>query len=267
MKYLVKDLSRLTGLSPARIRKWQERYSLLQPDVGTNGYHYYSSDDLFVLQRINRELERGEPLARIVERGREGILSGRIADGFSESDRENIALISQGKFTTLATHFDGQCQALGLAGALHGPMREMVHLVGSAWELGYLGVADEHAFSRWFSGYVEKLIDIYRPSDPPTWLVVTYPEDEHEIGALLHFCDLLQRGGSARFCGQLPERDLFRELAGHGYQKVSISVVLPRTERELASLRNRILARFPDISVLFGGVGYRARVSPVDDEI
>lgn len=260
MKYLVKDLSRLTGLSPARIRKWQERYGLLDPEVGSNGYHYYSSDDLFILQRINRELEKGEALARIVQKGRDEILTGRLNNGFNDADRQWISLISKGDFSSLAERFDAERRDSGLSVTLRGPVHDLICLVGDAWETGYLGVADEHAFTRWLSGYLAHLTEPVRGTTPYQWLVVTHPEDVHELGALLHYCDLAGRGVAVRFCGNLPERDLLRELAGRSYRKLSISVVMPRQERELMSLKKRIKTRFPNLSVLFGGEGYRRRV-------
>ncbi len=260
MKYLVKDLARLTGLSPARIRKWQERYNLLRPEVGANGYHYYSSDDLFVLQKILRQLESGGTLSGLVEAGREGIFSARVEEGYDENQRECIALLAQGYYSRFKDNLDLKAKKIGMGKLLRGPLVELVRLVGSAWEAGYLGVADEHAFSRWFFGYVETLVAPMRIAVDPVWLVVVYPGDAHELGALLHYGDLLRRGIPARFCGPLDERDLMRELSGRAYRKLSVSVVMPRTDRELRSLRNRVRARFPGVSVLFGGMGYRSTV-------
>lgn len=74
MSYLIKDLSRLSRLSPARIRKWQERYGIFTPVRGENGYWYYTEQDKALLLGMKERLDRGEKLKDIIALGRDGLL-------------------------------------------------------------------------------------------------------------------------------------------------------------------------------------------------
>ena len=84
MSYLIKDLSRLSKLSPARIRKWQERYTIFEPVRGENGYWYYTEQDKDVLLGMKTRLERGEKLKDIIALGRDGLL-----ESTTEGEAEN----------------------------------------------------------------------------------------------------------------------------------------------------------------------------------
>ncbi len=69
MKFLIKDLSRMTSFSPARIRKWQERYRIFDPTQGSNGYWYYSNEDYLVLRSIQQRLAMGQKLNSVMGLG------------------------------------------------------------------------------------------------------------------------------------------------------------------------------------------------------
>lgn len=253
MEYLIKDLSAMTGLSPARIRKWQERHRILEPRSAANGYWYYSNDDFFVLRNIARRLKDGETLRKILEAGRASLLAPDPVgtEDFTQREWAFIQAVGKGDNSALESHlwrapeeaFDAWQSRLS---------RAMV-IVGAAWERGYVSVADEHAFSAWFSGFYLNGIGRQNGSGRPEWLVVSFPGDEHTLGALLRFGEIVHEGGAARFCGMLPEKELVGELYSQDYKKLSISVVMPRPRADLDNLYARIKARFPALEIEFGG--------------
>lgn len=258
MKYLVKDLARLTGLTPARIRKWQERYGVLSPTVGENGYHYYGNDDLFVLKNLQRELDNGAALATIMRLGREGLLQTPKADLFAADEWKIINHVAAGEYNRMRIKLNSLRKGKSFRAFARDVARPILVLIGRAWENGLLSVADEHAFSHWFKGYVRQLIEKTIEDGPSKWLVVTHPEDEHELGALLYYGGLLSMKAPARFCGNLPEDELMRELYNGHYRKLTVSLAMPRKRGELKNLKRRLLTRFPGLQVHFGGSGWRA---------
>ena len=260
MKYLIKDLARITGLGPARIRKWQERFGLLQPDSAPNGYNYYSNEDLFVLQNVQRRLEAGEPLEQVAQLGRAALLSAPEDGQFNASEWRLLNDVAEARFEHLGAELHAKKKrvtARAWNARVLGPLCE---LVGRGWASGVISVADEHAFSRWFSTFYNRTLAKPDAARAPIWLVVTHPEDEHELGALMHYGRLLELGVPARLCGRLPEEELFRELQAGAYRALSISVVIPRPERALLNLKARIGKRFSGVNVLFGGWGWRHRI-------
>ncbi len=256
MKYLIKDLAEITGLSPARIRKWQERFRILEPETGSNGYHYYTNEDLFVLTNISRELEKGSPLNAVIKRGRGALLEPPADGEFTREEWNLITAISSGAFQQLATYMRGM-KTGSIKTWVKNHLHPLVVLVGRAWQRGVLKVSDEHAFSRWFQGFFMESVAHLQRDARPNWLVAVHPDDEHELGALMHYGILLEYGVAARFCGRLPENELTRELQAHPYRKVTISVINPRGMDELNRLKERIRNVEPGVSVVFGGGGYR----------
>ena len=262
MKYLIKDLSKMTGLTPARIRKWQERYKILKPETLDNGYHYYDNNDLFVLKRIANELEKNIPLSKILALGRDKLLEPVSQEGFSADELKKIQIIASGKYRTLEVELNRLHKEQSFSSWVKSSLHPLIVLTGKGWERGYISVADEHAFSRWFYSYFSEHIKKFKDKESKSfdWLVVVYPEDEHEIGALLHYGELLSKGVSARFCGRLPEDELIKELYSGNYRFLTISAVVPRKVSEFESLKKRIQDRFENIKIVFGGYGYRKKI-------
>lgn len=254
MEYLIKDLSKLTGLSPARIRKWQERFQILEPHCATNGYWYYSNKDLFILKNINMLLLQGQSLTKIMEQKRTGLIELPANNfSFSPDKRNFIQAISENNFCNLQTQlrkdktetFEAWVKRLSYS----------LILVGEAWEKGVISIADEHSFSSWFIGFFRDFINKYETYRKSSCLVVSFPGDEHTLGALLHYGLLIIHGKATRFCGMLPEQELFRELSSGGYSEVSISVTIPREMKVIQNLITKITKRFKSIKISVGGSG------------
>lgn len=58
-KYRIQTVAQITGLSPALIRAWEARYSLVTPARTAAGYRLYSDEDVAVLQGAQRLIQRG----------------------------------------------------------------------------------------------------------------------------------------------------------------------------------------------------------------
>lgn len=82
MKYTVKKLADLAGVSPRTLR-YYDRKGLLKPDaVGANGYRYYGERSLLRLQQILFYRELDLPLAEIRDlMGRRGFSAARALEG------------------------------------------------------------------------------------------------------------------------------------------------------------------------------------------
>ncbi len=262
VKFLIKDLSRLTGLSPARIRKWQERFRLLAPVQADNGYHYYDNDDLRILLSVQERLSAGHKLKSIITLSRNELLSSQVL--FRDEEWSLLNAISRSEFRTLEGHFNNALESYSLPQWIRKSVHPAVMLTGEAWSKGILSVADEHAFSHWLRGYILSRVQWLQTNQPPLWLVTSFPGDEHELGALLHYARLLYYRVPVRFCGMLPEEHLIKELQKEQYRSVSVSVVIPRKREEIERLRNRIKEETGVRHVHFGGYGYKRTLSLKD---
>ena len=257
MNFLIKDLSRMTNFSPARIRKWQERYRIFEPTQGSNGYWYYTNDDYRVLRALQQRLAAGEKLQQVMALGRQSLLRTPIDQDLTEAQWSLIQLVKDRRFSAARAMLDKKRKQLLYGQWIRRIVQPACVTVGLAWEKNLLTVSEEHEFSRWLMAYLLESADNAARDDEATWLVVSMPGDEHELGALMHYCLLRSRGRPARFVGMLPEEELLKDLRDHIYHRVSISVVMPVTQKKLDSLRKSMQQVAPMTRLLFGGYGLK----------
>ena len=65
--YFIQQVSDMTGLSKQVIRKWEERYNLVQPKRLENGYRIYSEVDINSLLSVKTLSGQGHSVKRAVE--------------------------------------------------------------------------------------------------------------------------------------------------------------------------------------------------------
>ena len=68
-RYRIKSVATITGLSTHVIRKWEERYALIQPIRSKNGYRTFSEEDIQILLFLQTKLQDGETIGQIAQVG------------------------------------------------------------------------------------------------------------------------------------------------------------------------------------------------------
>jgi MerR family transcriptional regulator, light-induced transcriptional regulator len=64
--YNIQQVSNITGLSKQVIRKWEERYQVIQPQRLDNGYRIYSANELNILLKMKSLIEMGQTAKQAV---------------------------------------------------------------------------------------------------------------------------------------------------------------------------------------------------------
>lgn len=255
MKFLIKDLAKMTDINPDRIRKWQERYHILNPEIGKNGYYYYNNEDLKILLFIKKELKTGKRIKQIIENYKKNKSVNFFENEFTSEELTIINLISNFDYKPIEKHLSSVLNKEGFYKWLR-EIHKLILLTGKAWEKDLISISDEHSFSNWLKGNLLTYVVRNIPEKKVIWLVCTFPGDEHELGAILHYVKLLKFKVPARYVGNLPKEELLRELKINQYKYLSISVVMPRKWKELQKLKEEI-QKIGNIKVLFGGYGYK----------
>ncbi len=256
MKYLIKDLANISELHPDRIRKWQERFHFLRPELGKNGYYYYSNEDLKILLYVKNEILKGKKINEVVSKPREEILKEiYYSNEFSKEELNIIEAISNFKYIDIEKRLISLYKKQGFYAWLK-EIHRLIILTGKAWEKNFITISDEHSFSNWLKANILTYVVRNFPSTKPIWLVCTFPGDPHELGALLHYVKLLKFKVPARYVGNLPKEELLKEIKMNNYRVVSISIVLPKKWSVVKNLKAQI-EKFGSIKVLFGGYGYK----------
>ncbi|MCB1176646.1 MAG: MerR family transcriptional regulator [Leptospiraceae bacterium] len=256
MKYLIKDLSKMTGIKGFTIRKWQERYSIFDPKLASNGYWYYTNEDYIVLTRIVNFLNRGERISSIVSRGRDYLLSYKNSEGYSNIEKKIIYHIIKNEYEEISHYLDEELERNTHKNFIRYQLRNIMILVGRAWNDGLVSVADEHSFSRWMEGYIYNISNKFGTTENPVWLVTSFPGDNHELGALMYYSLLRSRNIPAKFVGTLPLEHIIKELNNSDYKAISLSLALAQPIAKIEKVKSKILRKTNIKKVFFGGRGY-----------
>ncbi len=255
MRLTAKRLSELTSVPAANIRKWRERYNILSPERGENGYLYYTSEDYRVVLSIRKLLDAGNKLSSVMQRGREQLLSIAPKSDYTPEDLETLELIIEGRFAELGHRLDTQLQLQNTDQLIRKKIWPLTVLIGEAWESGFITVATEHAYSRWMMGYLSQMATRLNRRQSGARLFIAFPGDEHELGAMMHFVMMTDIGQGGRFSGSLPMEKLLEEL-GHGdYDELHVSATIPRQRNEIDKFVSAVHKKFPRIKVKIGGAG------------
>ncbi|MBE7439340.1 MAG: MerR family transcriptional regulator [Spirochaetales bacterium] len=254
MQYLIKDLSRLTGLPPARIRKWQERYDILRPAMGTNGYYYYHNDDLRLLNYLKQETSRGRSISEVIAVGRSALLKESLQ---TNDLSESLQAVIRGDYSMFSFHKEFSGDGRSLRTWLRTVLRPLLVQIGIAWEAGHLSVTAEHLFSRWISAAIYSMLDTLPPAVGRRILCAVYPGDEHELPGLLLHTLLRSYGAASVFVGQLDAVELRRELTSHpSYERLYITSTMPRAATQLQNFKERVGQGMPHLKIRIGGAGW-----------
>lgn len=255
MRLTAKRLSELTSVPAANIRKWRERYNILCPERGENGYLYYTSDDYRVVLSIRKLLDSGHKLSAVMQRGREQLLSLSPKSDYSTEDMQTLELIIEGRFSELGQRMDAILQLQNVDHLVRKKIWPLTVLIGEAWESGFITVATEHAYSRWMMGYLSQMATRLNRRQSGERLFVAFPGDDHELGAMMHFVLMTEAGHGGRFSGSLPMEKLLEEL-GHGdYDELHVSATIPRQRGDIEKFVTAVHKKFPRIKVKIGGAG------------
>lgn len=181
--YEIQQVAELTGLTPARLRAWENRYEVVRPSRQSNGYRAYTGEQVALLRAYARLVAKGDRIGDLVaargaviaraaeERSAHPVI-GPLIDAVRALDRPRLER--------------GMAEALGRRG-LEGFVREVVlplaEVVGEEWALGTMTIAAEHVASE---VVVQALKEAMRPARPgaPLLIAAGLPGERHEWGIL-----------------------------------------------------------------------------------
>jgi len=272
--YSIRAASRLTGISPDKLRIWERRYGFPAPLRTATGLRVYSDEDVARLALVTRAMEAGyrasdaiaatpEELKRFVAEAAEPaqsapagvadtaeilrLLEDDRAEAVRDALRQSVATLGPKRFVTeLAT--------------------PLVRAVGDAWHDGTLGVRHEHLFSATLSAQLRLLLSAYeQPWGGPVALLTTLPDERHGLGLEMAALYLALSGFTIRMLGvDTPIDEIVEAAQGLRADVVGISVSSAADAREAAAAVRSLLGRLPPHVELWLG-GRTGVALPVED--
>jgi DNA-binding transcriptional MerR regulator len=260
--------SRLTGVSPERLRAWESRHDAIQPIRTPGGSRRYSASDLDRIRALRRlteggcriaelaDLDTAELLAQLEAEAGEGQAAGTASIGCAIYERAR-PMIEALDAAGLRTFFGERIERLGVVGFARTEALALAVEVGERWERGELAISAEHlATDVLRSLLMEKLRAWEADGLGPRILFATPSGEHHDVGLLVAALVAAAQGASVLFVGaDVPDADLAATACATRADVLALGfVVMDRAQMEarLAVLRSQLPDR---VALWLGGRG------------
>ncbi len=197
LRYPIRAVSKLTGISVDTLRAWERRYRVVEPERDERG-RLYSETDLERLKALRQAVEQGHAIGRVaalttaelrtlLARGPEPIPYDGPAPAGVPTDLSVLqgaverfdAAALRRELTRLAAVLPARTLAREVA-------LPLMHLVGEAWHEGKLTVAQEHLVTAELRSLIGALARLHAvPENAPRLLLATPAGEQHELGTLV----------------------------------------------------------------------------------
>lgn len=257
----ISAVSEATGVPTVTLRAWERRYDFLQPHRTPKGHRLFSVEQINLIRRVTALINSGIPVSRVGDLIRqETLLSAR--DGGShvetwESAREDmLAAVKNFDEKHLDEIYERSLSHFSETRVTEQLIIPMLKRLGTSWQKGDTGVAEEHFFSiyirnklgaRWHHGQ--------RTIAGRRLVVSCMPGERHEYGLLFFALVARSRGFDPILLGaDMPIQELAKVARKTGSAGIVISSTIQPgwqlVERDLRSL-----ARDVEVPVFVGGAG------------
>ena len=271
MKYTIKTVAQMTGLSVHTIRAWERRHHVLSPTRTITNRRVYEDAEVEQLRLLGRAVEFGHAIGQISHLSTEELRSltefsvgterHPSSPSVSASTSSGFLIACESAMDRMAA--DSLEQTLVRAGAvlgmtelLEGVVVPLVERISVRWTEGTTTIAQEHMATAVLRAYLEGVrTSMHAPTQAPRLLVTTPRNQFHEIGALIVSIVASIEGWNVTYLGpNLPAEEIAnatRQCAAHA---VGLSIVFPNDDPTLADelkLLHKSLG--PAVSILIGG--------------
>ena len=208
-QFRIGQLAARTGVEPDRLRKWEARYALLQPERSAGGFRLYSREDERRVRLMQRHLARGYAAAEAAELARQGIVSPAPARLGTRLTGPVIARSHGLLRDALADYDEGAAQralddlfaAFSVEAVLRDAVLPFMREVGNDWEDGHLAPSQEHFLSAIVEGRLMALARGWGSGSGRRALLACPAGEAHTIGLIAFGIALSQRGWRITYLG------------------------------------------------------------------
>ncbi len=252
-------LTHRTGVPPDTIRKWEQRYSVLQPARTAGGQRRYSELDVARVEWLKARLEEGYRIGEAakllgsgypVVAGTQGELVDALVEATVRADVNGLARLVEQALS-----------APSLEDAFVGSLTPALSEVGALWEQGQIGIAQEHLATGMVRSALQRLLSDPRDGLRGTAVLACAPGEHHEIGLLMLAVLLRADGWQIAYLGADTPCAAALALAGTvDARALCLSATLATSAQALVETLSgeRLPAR---LSVVIGGAGAPKRMT------
>ncbi|MGB0203479.1 MAG: MerR family transcriptional regulator [Neptuniibacter sp.] len=255
--YSIKVIAEESGIKPATLRKWEERYGFPMPVRNPNGARSYTERDLEQLKSVKTMIDRGlRPSA---------IFSNKLIDTkpvksdktFSAEVEKVYSLSKAGLFEEsleLLKSFQNSLSTLEFVETICAPLAVKV---GEGWAEGDIPVYIEHAISEQIHAVLTIDQSCFYDTDAPLALLCTLSNEHHTLGLKMANAILNDAGCRTIYLGAgLPVSEIVDAVESFKPEYVGISITTNTSPRIITKQIDLLRSKLPaNITILLGGSG------------
>lgn len=261
--YSIRSVSRITGLSPERIRSWESRYAVVTPERSSNGRRSYSERDMSRLQLLADAIRMGQSISEIADLTEDALRKLVEAGSDTAIQPDTATLVTRIIDDLTVLNIQGCDAALSAAminlepwQAVETVIKPLLHRVGDLWQSGTINVGQEHLISSLVRQRLDSALQLMpRPSHRPLILFTTLGGEHHELGAIAACYLARAEGARSDYMGaDMPVQDVLDMTAGLAAAALGFSVTIPPSENDTMKNLAEICEKMPDtVKIWLGG--------------
>lgn len=267
--YNIQQVADVTGLSKQVIRKWEERYELVQPDRLANGYRIYSEKDVNTFLRVKTLSERGYSIKQavaLVKEEKETLedqFKAVSPEPYEEFNDFVFQLLEKGSYcdeTELNLILQQGYHHFGLEKFLSAVVIPFLHEVGKRWERGEWDEYQESVSSQVVRDFLVQIRRNYQyREEAPLIIAACLPGEHHEVPIHILLLQFMMRGWKGILIGASPARGSIEALVKKLQPKIvllSASTTTPfELDRNLVTRLDEFASKYSEINFFIGGAG------------
>jgi MerR family transcriptional regulator, light-induced transcriptional regulator len=199
------EFSQRVGVSPERLRAWEKRYGLLDPDRSDGGFRLYSDADVARVQRMLAHLSRGASAASAARLAWDEPTTAEAPPSASLSlDREVERLRDRLEaFDDAGAHavLDELLARFAVETVLRDVVLPYLVNLGDRWQAGDVSVGQEHFASNLLRARLLSLAQGWGQGTGPRAVLAAAPGEHHDLGLIICGLVLWRQGLRVVFLG------------------------------------------------------------------
>ena len=267
--YRIKTVAHMTGLSTHLIRKWEERYHLVHPQRGPNGYRTFTEDDVQFLLYLKSQLTHGETIGQLAESGETHLRQAMrdisyscpdIPNQFEPEGRKLIQSAQNQEHDAIQRTIASWILQLGLEEAMEVILFPLLRLIGELWHQGKISISAENSVSRIIRLQLINALGKDSSRDKQQALIACMPGDNHEIAPLTVALLLQEHGWQPTYLGPSVSFEVLQMALRRRHPDLMIlsSTTEPDYQTGQTWIETMAHTFQPQCRVIAGGAGFRA---------
>ena len=256
--YTMAQIVALTEIKAHTLRKWETRYSFLEPERTDTNIRYYTDTQLKKLMNIGILTRKGYRISKIDKMSDEEIhelISESLLDSSEEDEISGLIIatleMDEVAFDTiLKTHIKNK----GLLTTTTQLIYPFLNQVGVLWGINKVMPAQEHFVSNLIKRKMFSAIDMlpYPKKGAPVILMFLTTNEHHEIGLLLAYYMARNMGWNVYYLGQNVPANNINKVIEVVHPKLMLSMFITPTQQPIKIKLEAILKQ-TNVPLLISG--------------